>query len=135
MKDCIFCQIVAGKSPSYKVYEDNDTVAFLELRPSAPGHTMAILKKHGYSILDYHPEALGKLMSSIQKLAESLKKSFNCDWISIGINHFEPRGVKHFHIHLIPRWNDDQGGVMQTLVYNPPNKSKEEIAEKIRKNL
>ena len=133
MNDCIFCKIVKKEIPSISVYEDEDTLAFMELSPSAPGHLMVIHKKHGYSILEYTQEELGKIMATTQVVAKKLKKAVNADWLSIGINHHEKAGVPHLHIHLIPRFNNDKGGVMQSLVKNPPKESREAIAEKIRK--
>ena len=131
MQDCIFCKLVNRQSPANIVYEDNERLAFLELNQSAPGHVMIILKKHGVSIFDYDEKELGKLMSGVQKVASKLKNGMNCDWISIGINHLEPRGVQHLHIHLIPRWKNDGGKIMQTIVNNPPKEDRKKIAEKI----
>lgn len=130
--DCVFCKIVKKEIPSVNVYEDDTTLSFMELNPSAPGHVMVILKKHGKSILDYNKEELGTLMVSVQKVAAKLQKALGCDSISIGINHLERRGVPHLHVHLIPRWENDKGGVMQSLVTNPPQEKREVIAEKIR---
>src|ERR1700749_4650201 len=123
MEDCIFCKLVAGKIPSLKVYEDDQTVSFMELTPSAPGHVMVILKKHGNNILEYSQGELGKLMASVQKVTQKIEKALQPDSISIGINHKERHGVPHLHIHLIPRWDNDKGGVLQSIVTNPPKES------------
>ena len=131
--DCLFCKIVTKELPGLVVYEDKDSLAFLELFPSAPGHTMVVLKKHGNSILDYNEQELGKLMISAQKVALKLQKALKCDSITIGINHLEKRGVPHLHIHLIPRWEDDKGGIIQSVVKNEPKETREQIADKIRK--
>lgn len=132
MDNCIFCKIVAKKIPSVVVYEDIDTLSFMELNPSAPGQVMVILKKHGKSILDYNQEELGKLMVSVKNVAKKLQNSLKCDSITIGINHLERRGVPHLHVHLIPRWESDQGGIIQSIVRNPPKEDRATIAEKIR---
>lgn len=133
MKDCIFCKIVRGEVPSHKVYEDENCFGFLDIRQSAPGHSMIILKKHGYSILEYNKNELGELMGVAQKLAVKIKKAFKTDSITIGINHEEKRGVPHLHIHLIPRWDNDNGGIIQSIVQNPPKEPLESIADKLRK--
>lgn len=133
MKNCIFCKIFRNEAPSYKVYEDEETLAFLDIRQSAPGHTMVIPKKHGYSILDYSEKELGKLMSSVQKVAIKIEKALKTDWITIGINHEEKRGVPHLHVHLVPRWDDDKGGIIQSIVKNTPKEPLESIADKLRK--
>jgi histidine triad (HIT) family protein len=132
MKDCLFCKLVNKEIPSLIVYEDEDTVSFMELNPSAPGHVMVILKKHGNNILEYSQEELGQLMGSVQKVTAKIEKALKPDSITIGINHKERRGVPHLHVHLIPRWENDKGGIIQSVVKNPPKESREVIAEKIR---
>lgn len=133
MKDCIFCKLVNKEIPSLTVYEDADTISFMELNPSSPGHVMVILKKHGNNILEYSQEELGTLMGSVQNVARKLEKALEPDSLTIGINHKERRGVPHLHVHLIPRWENDKGGIIQSVVKNKPKESREEIAEKIRK--
>lgn len=131
--NCIFCKLVKGEAHSYKVYEDEACFGFLDIHQSAPGHTMVILKKHGYSILDHSEKELGELMAAVQKMAVKIKKAFKTDAITIGINHEEKRGVPHLHIHLVPRWDDDGGGIIQSVVKNPTSEPLESIADKIRK--
>src|SRR5580704_6487999 len=133
MENCLFCKLVNKKIPSLVVYEDDDTVSFMELNPSAPGHVMVILKKHGNNILEYSQEELGKLMASVQTVAKKIEKALEPDSISIGINHKERSGVPHLHIQLIPRWENDKGGIIQSVVKNPPKESREDISEKIKK--
>lgn len=130
--DCIFCKLVKKEIPVLPVYEDEATVAFLELNPSAPGHTMVILKKHGNNILEYSQDELGTLMGSVQKVATKIESALQPDSITIGINHKERRGVPHLHVHLIPRWENDKGHVIQGVVHNKPEESREVLAEKIR---
>lgn len=133
MDGCIICQIIQKKIPSYQVFEDDDTIAFLDIYPSAPGHTMVSLKKHGLTILDYNQDELGKLWHIVQKVDKALVKTFNTKLITIGINQFEEGGVPHLHIHLIPRWRNDGGEIIQTIVKNPPKESLEKILDKIKK--
>lgn len=133
MDTCLFCRIIAKELPSLSVYEDDTTFAFLELTPSAPGHTMVILKEHGNNILDYDQKALGQLMGGVQRVAQKIEGALATDSITIGINHKERRGVPHMHVHLIPRWENDKGHVIQGVVHNPPKETREVIAEKIRK--
>ena len=131
MDDCIICKIIKKEIPSYKIFEDEDTIVFLDIYPSAPGHTMVSLKKHGLTILDYSQDELGKLWATVQKVDKALIKSFNTKLITIGVNQFEEGGVPHLHVHLIPRWKGDGGGIIQTVVKNPPKESLEKIKEKI----
>lgn len=133
MNTCIFCKIVGNEVPSIKVFEDKDSLAFMELNPSAPGHVMVILKKHGPSILEYSEKELGKLMKSAQIVAAKLEKALKTDSLTIGINHHEEKGVPHLHIHLIPRYKNDKGGIIQSIVNKPSKESREAIAQKIKK--
>lgn len=132
MKDCIFCKIIKKEVPGYFVLEEKEYVAFLDIFGSAPGHTMVVPRKHGLSILDYSEKELGTFMAGAQKVAKKLKKALNCDSITIGINHFEKRGVPHLHIHLIPRFEQDEGGVIQSVVKQPMPEKLEDIAKRIR---
>lgn len=133
MEDCIFCKIAKGEAPSYGVYEDKDNVAFLDIRQSAPGHTMVIPKKHGGNIYDFNEHELGSWISAVQKVAKKVQNGIRADWLTMGINHMEKLGVPHLHMHIVPRWEDDGGGIIQTIVNNPSKESKEEIAERIKK--
>jgi histidine triad (HIT) family protein len=132
MENCIFCKLAAKEIPSLAVYEDDATIAFMELTPSSPGHVMVILKKHGNNILEYTQEELGLAMGTVQKVAKKIESALQTDSITIGINHKERRGVPHLHIHLIPRWENDKGHVIQGVVQNKPQEDREVIAEKIR---
>lgn len=132
MKDCIFCKIIAKEVPGYFVLEEKEYVAILDIYGSAPGHIMVIPKRHGYSILDYSEGELGKIMTGVQKVAKKMEKALNTDSITIGINHFEEKGVPHLHIHLIPRYKDDGGKVIQSLTKVKIKEDMAKIAEKIR---
>jgi len=116
MEDCLFCSIVSGSVPSYCVFEDEWTKAFLDIYPSAPGHTMVILKKHGWALSDYMEEELIPLWNTVRRISIALEQAYHLDVQTIGINHREPNGVHHLHIHLIPRTPDDEGGVIQSIV-------------------
>lgn len=132
MNEDIFCKIVRKEIPAEVVYETDETLAFLDLYGSAPGHTLVILKKHGNNILEYTQEELGKAMATAQIMATKLETVFSCDAITIGINHKEKKGVPHLHIHLIPRWDSDNGQGVQSVVKNPMKESIASLAEKIR---
>lgn len=129
---CVFCKIVRSEIPSYRVYDDKHTIGFLDINPSAPGHSIVILKEHGLSILDYSEKELEKLLASTKRVAKKLKKVLNYDSLTIGINHLERRGVPHLHIHLIPRWENDGGGIIQSVVNNPPKEKLDILSKKIR---
>lgn len=135
MNDCIICKIVAGEIPTEKICEDEHTLAFLDINPSAPGHSVVTPKKHGVSILDFSEQELGKVMATAKIVAQSLEKALKCEAITIGINHKEKKGLPHLHVHLIPRWENDNGGALQSIVSNRPKEERGEIAKKIRESL
>ncbi len=136
MSECIFCKIVANEIPSYTVYEDADTRAFLDIYGATDGHTMVILKKHGDTILSYTPKELGDLWASVQKVAAAIEKAYNSHILTIGINHGEPKGVRHLHVHIMPRFEDDGGGIIQSLPGSKlTNKDFNSVARKIASHI
>lgn len=108
MKDCIFCKIINGAIPSYGVYEDDDVKVFLDTNPNADGHLLVVPKKHYENLFDLPNEELMKLMNIIkEKIYPMLKEKLKIDGLTICQNNFHGQEVKHFHIHLIPRYQKD----------------------------
>lgn len=132
MEACIFCDVIARKVPGYFVLEEENVVAFLDIFGSAPGHCLVVPIKHGESILDYSNEELGQVMGVVKKIAGKIEKTMHTDSITIGINHKEEKGVHHLHVHLIPRFKNDHGGIIQTTVKRKIDEPLEKIAEKLR---
>lgn len=108
MKDCIFCKIVNKEINSSTVYEDELVKVFLDVNPITNGHMLIIPKKHHENILDMDNEVI---MHSIKLIKEKLyplvKTKLNCDGLTISQNNFYGQEVKHFHIHVIPRYTND----------------------------
>ncbi|TDW13144.1 histidine triad (HIT) family protein [Breznakia blatticola] len=108
---CIFCKIVDGEIPSYKVYEDSDVLAFLDISQVTKGHTLVIPKKHYENFIDVEPETLQKVMAVAQDLAKDYMDKLSCTGMNIlsNVNEVAGQSVFHFHVHLIPRYaeNDD----------------------------
>ena len=132
MDNCLFCKIVANAIPSYTVYKDEYTHAFLDIMPRVSGHTVVILRKHGWTILDYAPEELSHLMETVQKVVIALTNVYKTEIFTIGSNHKEPLGVHHLHIHIMPRFPDDKGGVIQSIVETEVKEPLTDIAKKIQ---
>ena len=107
--DCIFCAIAAGEIPSFKVYEDDFALAYLDINPFAKGHTLVIPKVHSEGLLDASDETLSALVSRVKKVAAHIKDALGCDGFNILQNNGEAAGqtVKHIHFHIVPRWNGD----------------------------
>lgn len=100
MENCIFCNIVAGKIPAQKVYEDEKTLAFLDINPKAPGHTLLIPKAH-YVWFDELPDDISNaLFSSAKHIAREMKKDPQVGHVQLSI---VGKDVPHVHIHLVPR--------------------------------
>ena len=112
MDDCIFCKIIAGEIPSYKIYEDDLFLAFLDINPTNPGHTLLIPKKHYRWVYDV-PE-FARYWQVAQKIALSIKKSsLNPDFVTFLTIGDE---VHHAHIHIIPRYRNDSVGPALTAI-------------------
>jgi histidine triad (HIT) family protein len=133
MVDCIFCKIIAGDMASYKVYEDDHTLAFLDIFGATDGHVMVVHKRHEDKILGYNSQEIQYIFTTVQKVAGALERAFDTKILSIGINHGEPAGVKHLHIHLMPRFQGDGGGIIQSLPGKKlQNKDFSQVADKIK---
>jgi len=109
MNDCLFCKIVAGDIPCEKIYEDEDTFAFLDIHPINRGHALVIPKIHAENIYDIPREDFCNLMETVRQLAPAVKDAVNADGINIGMNNDGAAGqlVFHAHIHIIPRFVSD----------------------------
>ena len=104
--DCIFCAIAAGEIPSFKVYEDDLVLAYLDINPFTKGHTLVIPKAHSTGLLDTDDEVLAAVVARVKKVAAHLKAALPCDGFNILQNNGEAAGqtVHHLHFHIIPRY-------------------------------
>ena len=107
--DCIFCKIRKGEIPADKIYEDEHTFAFLDIRPINKGHALVIHKNHHQDIFDTPAEELCAMMATAKKVAEAVVKETNADGVNIGMNNKAVAGqaVWHSHLHIIPRFEGD----------------------------
>ncbi len=99
METCIFCKIVKGEIPANKIHEDASTLAFLDIHPKAPGHTLLIPKDHHRWFLDMPDTLSDDLFRVAKKLGQKLKEDYRADYVRLGIVGTD---VPHVHIHLIP---------------------------------
>jgi histidine triad (HIT) family protein len=101
----IFAKILRGELPSYKVYEDDKTLAFLDIMPRAPGHTLVLPKAAARNILDVGPDDLAHVMTVAQKVAKAAMTTFEADGVTIQQFNEGAGGqvVFHLHVHVIPR--------------------------------
>ncbi len=112
MDDCIFCKIVKGEIPSEKVYEDEHTLAFLDIKPVNIGHTLIIPKEHFKNIYETPEEIACKLIRAAKKISMAVKKELKADGINVTMNNDSAAGqvIFHTHVHVIPRLSSDGFG-------------------------
>ncbi len=109
MQDCVFCKIVAGNMPCCKVWEDKQTIAFMDIAPLVKGHTLVIPKKHYDPFTAAPLEVLTACMQTVQRVMHALRVSLGAD----GVNLHQANGaaagqvVPHLHFHVVPRFADD----------------------------
>jgi len=105
---CVFCKIVNKEIPAYIIYENEDVLGFLDLSQVTEGHTLVIPKKHVANIYELTEEESIPLFKAIPKVATALKKAFNPIGLNMINNNDRPlQSVFHFHVHLIPRYEND----------------------------
>ena len=101
----VFAKVLRGELPSHKIYEDEDTFAFLDIIPRSDGHALVITKEEARDLFDVSPEALAKLMAVVQKVAPKIKDAMGADGVLIAQFNGAAAGqtVFHLHVHIIPR--------------------------------
>ena len=136
---CLFCKIRDGEAPSYKVYEDEHTLAFLDINPVADGHVLLIPREHTKYIEDLPEETAENLMKTLIKIVPPIQRAFNSTDSNIGINNGPNAGqiIPHVHIHIIPRPTRAGSFLFSSVGRFKPRKEEyyKEIAEKIRKEI
>jgi len=109
MSECIFCRIVAGEIPSAKVYEDDEVLAFLDISPVNPGHTLVIPKAHTPDLLATSPAVVAAVMQRIPPIARAVLRTTEADGVGLIQVNGAAAGqeVFHLHFHIIPRYSGD----------------------------
>ena len=109
MSDCLFCKIIDSSIPSYTVYEDDKVKVFLDINPNNDGHLLVIPKKHKANLYEMDDDTLIYMLNIIrEKLKPILNDKLNIDGLTISQNNDYGQEVKHFHIHVIPRYKNDK---------------------------
>lgn len=109
MSICIFCEIAAGRLPSYRVFEDEHTVAFLDLRPASTGHTLVVPRAHATDVWEISEAAHAEVAATVHRVAALLNTTLAPDGLNVKHNSGESAGqdILHYHVHLMPRWHGD----------------------------
>lgn len=128
MNDCIFCKIIKGEIPSYKIYEDEDTLAFLDINPATRGHCLVIPKKHADNLGEADESTVAKAYITAKKVGDLLMEKLKPDGMNVLQNNGAAAGqvIKHLHVHLVPRYIDD--GIKMPL---PMKKASDEILKEL----
>ena len=136
MEKDIFCRIVDGEIPCYKLYEDDDVLAFLDISQVTKGHTLVIPKKHYDNFLTCPKSLMNKVMAVAQRIGQVSIKIFGARGVNILTNCYEAAGqtVKHFHVHVVPRYKEEDGFMVE-MKDNSSGLNLPALAEQIKINL
>ena len=136
MSDCVFCKIVAGQIPSTRVFEDEHTLAFMDLGQVNPGHVLVAVKKHAANLFELDDVQVAAVARASTRVARAIRDAFGPAGLSVYQANGKVAGqtVFHYHVHLLPRHAAD-GMELTWPVKNPPRETLEGYAEKIRKKI
>jgi len=104
----IFCKIIKNEVPSYCLYEDNLVKVFLDVNPNHNGHTLIVPKKHYENFFDIDEDTLHHILKVAKDIAKLLKEKLNCEGITLTQNNGLGQEVKHYHLHLVPRYEKEE---------------------------
>ena len=104
---CLFCRIAAGEEPAHRVLEDDDFVAFLDVRPVFPGHVLLVPRAHHEAIWDLPPDVLTPLAERTQRLSVAVRDAMDAHGIFNAVNNIVSQSVPHVHVHVVPRRRKD----------------------------
>ena len=101
--DCLFCKIVKGEIPAYKIYEDEVVIAFLDIQPKSNGHVLLVPKKHVHDFMDLDHETLLHIHAVAKNLTTYLEEKLHITGLALTTNYLDLQEIKHFHLHLVPK--------------------------------
>lgn len=129
MEDTVFSKIIKDEIPAHKIYEDEQTLAFLDIHPVAPGHTLVIPKKAVEFVWDLDDEMYQALMTSVKNVARHLRDTLNVPYVGVQVVGTD---VPHAHVHLIPFSQPDQFYARADMNTEPDHEAFAQMAEKLR---
>jgi len=133
METCVFCRIANGELPASKIFEDDSTLAFMDLQSVNPGHALVVVKPHRANIYELDDDLASAAFRTAARVARAVKKAYGCEGVTL-FQANELAGAQtvfHFHIHVLPRWEGD-GLALAWPAKNPPREALEEMAAKLR---
>ena len=114
--DCLFCKIIKGEIPAYKIYEDEVVIAFLDIHPRKNGHTLVIPKKHIKDFTELDNETLLHINQVAKNITTLLKERLDATGFCINTNYLDMQEIKHYHLHIVPNTKNDLKEVEE--IYN-----------------
>ncbi|HEQ9052647.1 TPA: HIT family protein [Streptococcus pyogenes] len=137
MENCIFCSIIQGDIPSSKVYEDEQILAFLDISQTTKGHTLVIPKQHVRNLLEMTAETASHLFARIPKITRAIQSATGATAMNIINNNEALAGqtVFHAHVHLVPRYNEEDGISIQYTTHEPDFPVLEKLARQINQEV
>ena len=117
MNDCIFCKIIKGDIPSKTIYENETIKVFMDVNPINDGHLLVVPKKHFTNLFDLDNDTIDEIINFVRGIYPELKEKIDCEGLTLVQNNELGQEVKHFHLHLIPRYDGDKSIEMK------PNKN------------
>lgn len=137
MENCIFCSIIQGDIPSSKVYEDEQVLAFLDISQTTKGHTLVIPKQHVRNLLEMTAETASHIFARIPKIARAIQSATGATAMNIINNNEALAGqtVFHAHVHLVPRYNEEDGISIQYTTHEPDFPVLEKLARQINQEV
>ncbi len=130
---CLFCRAATGELEVPTVAANDAALAFLDLHPHAPGHTLVIPRTHAATLAELPSEAVGPLFELVQETARTLSEALDAPGITIGINQgsIAGQGVPHLHVHVMPRFEGDGGSSIHAVVKNPPTTAQKALLDSL----
>jgi len=135
MTDCILCDLVAGRSPASVVYEDSSLLAFLDIQPVTPGHTLIIPKEHVAYLAEFDEATGARLFNVTLRIAQAVRKSgVRCEAVNLFLADGEAAGqdVFHVHMHVIPRYKGDNFIIKPDYSTRPTREELDKLVQRIK---
>jgi len=133
MESCPFCRIREGALSAHVLYEDDEVLAFLDIYPCTEGHTLVVPRRHAASLTECPPATVAALFLAAVRLAGAIQKGLGAPGFNLGVNDGRAAGqeVPHFHVHVIPRYGGEGGGVQRIVRTRGPVPPLAETAARI----
>lgn len=130
MTDCLFCQIADGDIPSHTVISREAVIAFLDVNPLAPGHTLVVPTDHYERLQSCPPETASALWSAVHELVPAIEDATGAEATTVGVNNGPAAGqeIPHTHVHIVPRFADDGGSPIHAIAGERPDLDDDELA-------